>query len=1431
MKRNKIGLCALTLGALGFLACLSNGEASNISNNPLLNRDTTFLVSLKGTEKSLGKEGVKKAQEEFISELRNQVGFNFRVVETYEAINCLKIQANSSLENTISKISNVDKASVNGTYRFSETFSGMRNEEEIAEGYLPFTNESNASEASSIEDNQSATSMNVPLSSNGGAGAFVAILDSGFYLEHEAFAPLTGEAATKAKNRFSYDDLKANYDNLKAQKKLTLGEEANNISYKGEVADGSLYYNLKIPFYYDYGGSTESSANDFDVLSRVSEHGNHVASITAANGTYTGIAPNAQLALMKVFYEIIPTSDSSVGGTYAKDDDILEALNDCAVLGVDSLNMSLGSDLDDFSNKATSMSVIDKLENDGCSANISAGNAGKSLYSSMGIYKNWSTDLTDTGILGSYANSKTANIIASSTNPKQYYEKALKIGSHIVGYSDQVDYTNGSDGITKDKEQLLSKLIDDGKGNLDTNKELTLVTAGLADNSGNYYGSSSDYSKVMANDPNFYKGKIAVCDRGNISFIDKAKAAAEAGCSALVVINNDPTAIEFTFGMSWSSGDGMYDIPTIPVVFVLFRDRQSIFNSLEAVKVNGSDAGFQGTTKLAAKTEEDNPDKDKLSDFSSDGAATDLSLNPTISAPGSSIKGATLGKANSQGYVDDLDPTSYEYLSGTSMAAPNYTGAVALLIGEKEFATDEERVAYLKSITMRTMSTATQYTTINTKYGKINESKAVTTDDYKKEVTIYTPDESEVKNEVAPYSPRKQGAGVVNVNKAINCNVYLEGVNPGDDGNYTDKLGNNFAKVELKNNDLIKNGTIKIGAILHNETGKTTKYKVTMSVMAPQLSAYHNHDNELANYVSEDTIYEGATIQTAFDEVLEDEVELGEVTLTGENEQFVEFAPHTISEATKKYLSNFQNGVYLEGFVKFTPVGETTSDENPVLSMPYLGFYGDYAKAEAVEPFDFEKDTIYNRVTGEKDENGNTIGRLYGSDLVNYVGSHSYSLRSIDTGSGISMDSFDNYQKNDRRTALLKNENNLYSFGKKFTSKKNEDGTYTLYVGGTSTDILYIQQFVYRSINNANVKILDSKNNALITKNITNMYSNTANLYKSHINTNLISSKVLSYRAYCELPLYKADGTKIPNGEYKLRFTYNLVYGSTQVKEYKLVVDASAPSLVSKSILNDGATKKLRLKFNEIYIPSETKVHVNADLSEFTMSKVSDGYIIDIPLESAFIDGKCFIDVSDSTYNYTYIAINESEIYTGVSISSSVLTPGSTYSYTVTTNSTNKNIDETYEIKALDYKGDALDLGKYTAYVSFDRKITGALKVYELVGDTKVECKSYSLLNPTTVKITTSATKFLIEDSDRKENSIVREDNAKVEIKETVNGKVYCDKLTGRNGESCTIYAIADEGFTVESVKVNGVEVPLDAYGNYTFTLCSGVNSVEVTFK
>ena len=51
MKRNKLGLSTLLIGAVGFLACITSGETSSIPSE-LLNQNSEILVVLPGTAKS-----------------------------------------------------------------------------------------------------------------------------------------------------------------------------------------------------------------------------------------------------------------------------------------------------------------------------------------------------------------------------------------------------------------------------------------------------------------------------------------------------------------------------------------------------------------------------------------------------------------------------------------------------------------------------------------------------------------------------------------------------------------------------------------------------------------------------------------------------------------------------------------------------------------------------------------------------------------------------------------------------------------------------------------------------------------------------------------------------------------------------------------------------------------------------------------------------------------------------------------------------------------------------------------------------------------------------------------------------------------------------------------------------------------------------------
>ncbi len=98
------------------------------------------------------------------------------------------------------------------------------------------------------------------------------------------------------------------------------------------TSSSSVYLSGKVPYVFDYAD------HDTDVNHHGgSDHGTHVAGIVAANpadGSVTGVAPQAQLMILKVFPD---------GSTGANSDDILAALEDCVTLGVDVVNLSLGS--------------------------------------------------------------------------------------------------------------------------------------------------------------------------------------------------------------------------------------------------------------------------------------------------------------------------------------------------------------------------------------------------------------------------------------------------------------------------------------------------------------------------------------------------------------------------------------------------------------------------------------------------------------------------------------------------------------------------------------------------------------------------------------------------------------------------------------------------------------------------------------------------------------------------------------------------------------------------------------------------------------------------------------------------------------------------------------------------------------------------------
>lgn len=319
-----------------------------------------------------------------------------------------------------------------------------------------------------------------------GEGMLIAIIYTGLDYTHEAF--LT-DPSCPALNKDTIDTFIAS----------TCANSLATNAKKDPLTADSVYINAKIPFAYDYAN------NDTDVMPKTASngyHGTHVADITAGNSpTFRGVAPNAQIAAMKVF------SDSASSATTST---ILATLCDAVIIDADVINLSLGS-VDGLSYAADELTnqIYQAIEDANILVAASAGNSyNTAMGSNAGDFP--VTENPDYGIVSSPSTYEGVISVASANSHiiEETYLKSDELSfTYISAYNSLTETTyNIFDFINAETYELV---------NIEN------------------YGSADAYENTDV------KGKIVITQRGGgLSFEEKELAAYNAGAAGIIIYDN-----------------------------------------------------------------------------------------------------------------------------------------------------------------------------------------------------------------------------------------------------------------------------------------------------------------------------------------------------------------------------------------------------------------------------------------------------------------------------------------------------------------------------------------------------------------------------------------------------------------------------------------------------------------------------------------------------------------------------------------------------------------------------------------------------------------------------------------------------------------------------------------------------------------------------
>jgi len=372
------------------------------------------------------------------------------------------------------------------------------------------------------------------------------------------------------------------------------------------------------------------------------------------------------------------------------------------------------------------------------------------------------------------------------------------------------------------------------------------------------FASEEDVAALKEKYPDGLAGKIALVSRGKMTYQKKVENLYDLHPAGILVYNN--VSVGSLIIMNLTTQD-------LPAAFISQADGQAMLDAPEH------------TLSIAEGQVLPQSSIYEASEFSSWGVSPDLRLKPEIAAPGGNV-------------FSSIPNGAYEQTSGTSMATPQMAGISAIVL---------QRVQsdpLFASMSARQQADVVQNLIMGT--ARPLTDAAQTTG--------------------ALYSPRKQGAGLVDALAATTSSVYPTVVGAPEQSRPKADLG-----------DGTKGWHFDV--TLHNLSGTAATYELSSQALSEIVdggfftehsSDWRGHGVEIAYSGAASASAEGATVT---------------VPASGEATVGIDVTPG--SEFASYVADNTPNGTFLDGFVRFA----SKSDGQPDLAVPYLGFYGDWGKA------------------------------------------------------------------------------------------------------------------------------------------------------------------------------------------------------------------------------------------------------------------------------------------------------------------------------------------------------------------------------------------------------------------------------------------------------------------------------------------------------